>query len=613
MVAAIAVLVTAGVLTILVNAVVLAAAPALPGGFLSQRSSNFDWWIFEPSALVGAMVLAFACGVLCSTFVTRPLTAAAAGLAVAMGIASSVFLAWSALDLNVSFEAGWFGVQLIAVGMLLLIGSAFVFCWPERAAISAKLTTAGSAAGAMLLLCFSGVPVFLLAATPRVGEVSVVSGSASLSRNGIIMTVRAPNGTTQVWHLYTDGGGAQPVATRGSLAPQWAGESSGYLYYLPAGRFGFDSTSFALQVSKNAWSSRRTVVPKVSGTPRLFFSSSWSGGVFAVSQGNELTLGSLAGRGLRTFDMTGTEVEGAILLGFSNQHEFGLLYFTGDIDLAAGVTRAEGALVSYDAETGETSALQVLPAGTVLQSSVRSRQAGVSHSSDESQWATMGVITPVPRPDGVVDARAELLSMDGRSALTVFDIENAWSDGDSERMFRRCAAVEYVPRRNYLSAGGSYRYEPQTIFGDCSESARAEFPAGAIRLVGSRGDFDADWPLPEGWSGDINRIHLNGARDVVLLDIRGDSPIDNYALTLSLDGTVRIYDKGWTALGWNRFQNIIVLQYDDGETAEFAIGDEETGNVYRLFPDNEWRRVAEQRAAELRETIGRLDSRQEEE
>ena len=39
----------------------------------------------------------FACGVLCSTVVTRPLTAAAAAVAVGLAVLSLIFTLWSAL------------------------------------------------------------------------------------------------------------------------------------------------------------------------------------------------------------------------------------------------------------------------------------------------------------------------------------------------------------------------------------------------------------------------------------------------------------------------------------------------------------------------------------
>ena len=144
----------------------------------------------------------------------------------------------------------------------------------------------------------------------------------------------------------------------------------------------------------------------------------------------------------------------------------------------------------------------------------------------------------------------------------------------------------------------------QMLLADCSETARAEYPDGVVRLLGVRTGHQVTWPLSPNWSGELHRAFLEPRQEIVLLDVRGATPADAYAMTIDQSGGVRTYPAGWTALGWTTL-DYFLLQREDAAGVTLAVGDASSGEVYGLYPENELRevlleKVEQQRAAAAR-------------
>jgi len=142
------------------------------------------------------------------------------------------------------------------------------------------------------------------------------------------------------------------------------------------------------------------------------------------------------------------------------------------------------------------------------------------------------------------------------------------------------------------------------LLADCSETARAEYPDGVVRLVGVRTGHQVIWPLPPNWNGELHRAFLEPRQEIVLLDVRGATPADAFAMTIDQSGSVRTYPAGWTALGWTTL-DYFLLQREEADGVTFAVGDARRGEVYGLYPENELRevlveKIEQQRAAAAR-------------
>ena len=159
-------------------------------------------------------------------------------------------------------------------------------------------------------------------------------------------------------------------------------------------------------------------------------------------------------------------------------------------------------------------------------------------------------------------------------------------------------------RRRWRSEEGRRYSEDVILFGDCSETARAEFPGGVIRLVGIRTGHEITWPLPEAWEGDLHRMFVDPLFEVVMLDIRGATPADSYVMTISLDGTARTFPAGWEALGWTSLDFFMVKREHEAGV-EFAAIDVRDGGQYDIYPENELREVLLERLEEQRREIER--------
>jgi len=568
-----------------------------------------DWTLFVSSTVLGLGLVFFACGVLCSTVVTRPLTAAAAAVAVGLAVLSLIFTLWSGLGLAPNLEPQWLGAEMIAVAAILVTASLLVFVWPEQFGRGAALSIAGragAASTALLVLMAVFMPTVFVALTPGVDEVTVVPGSVSYARQSVAMTMREADGTTQAWMLMTDGSGARPLTGRHTLAPAMASSYGNLVaYYSRRGLFGSEGDGLDLRMVDTRGTSSWTVMHDVSGVRDLFFYSSALNAVVAFLDGDRIVLARVSGLGHTEIPLAGTPLQDATLLGWgyrvSPRGSRYLTFASGDYDPATATLGSAGAVIWYEVDNGGTRDVVSLAAGSVLPATMRNASPGAEAARPTNAWATSRVPLLIAEPgeDGATAVQLLRVVSSSNDLQPVYRIDTAWNDDAERAEFHRCAALEFAPDRRWQTDEQPRRTynEDQVLFGDCSAQTVAELGGGVIRLVGTRTGNMVTWPLPAGWQGRLNRVHLSQRQRTVLLDVRGATPEDNYAMTLDLDGNTRVYPTGWTALGWTTL-DYFLLQREHDDTVSFAVGDVRNGETYDLFPDNELREVLEQRRLE---------------
>ncbi|MGD8328661.1 MAG: ABC transporter permease subunit [Acidobacteriota bacterium] len=568
-----------------------------------------DWTLFVSSTVVGLGLMFFACAVLCSTLVTRPLTAAAASVAVGLAVLSLIFTLWSVLGLAPHLEPQWLGVEMIAVAAILVTVSLLVFAWPEQFGRGAALSVAGRAGAAgtlALVLLAIAIPALFTALTPGVNEMTVVPESVVYSGSSVAMTMRELDGTTQNWLLMTDGSGARPITGRNTLAPQMSTATSGFIaYYSRRGVLGLASDALDLRMIDTRGTTAWTAFRDMPGVRDVFFYSSSFYGTLAFVDGARIVVARTDGEERRDIRLAGTPLADAVLLGFgylrSSRGSYYLTFASGDYDPATAVLGSDGAVIMYGIDNGETREIVPLRAGSVLPAVMRNPGASAHTARPTRTWgqALVPALAAEPGEDGATAVLLERIFWRNDERQPMYRIDTAWTDDAERAEFHRCAALEFAPDRRWQSEERPRRSynEGQVLFGDCSAQTRAELGSGVIRLVGTRTGNMITWPLPAGWGGQLHRIHLAQRQRTVLLDVRGATPADNYAMTLELDGTTHIYPDGWTPLGWTTL-DFFLLQREHDDTVSFAVGDARTGEIYNLFPDNELREVLEQRRLE---------------
>lgn len=595
-------------------AVVDAVVEPLPADFV-VRAGDSDWTLFVSSTVFGLGLLFFGCGVLCSTVIGRPLTAAAAAVTVSMAAMSLVFLLWSVLGLAPHLEPQWLGAELIVLSALLGAMSLLVYSWPEqfgRGAARGVVGDAGVAAAITLLLVVIVMPTAFAAMTPRVDELDAIPGSISYGPQVVAMAMRNDAGTTQNWLLMTDGSGARPITGRHTLAPRLGSTGRDYVaYYARRGVFGTAGGTLDLRITSVAGTASWTVFRGMPGVRELFFYEVGPNGKVAFAGDGEIVVAHLNGYGHQAVPTAGTPLEGATLLALGTATSAfafpDLLMASGDVDLASATLRRDGALFAYDVESATTRELVRLAAGSVLPAMLRNPSPGADTARGGDSWARAHVplLAVEPRAGGGAGARLVRLVISNGDVQPVHEITTAWTDEAGRAAFHRCAAVERAADRRWTSDGPSYRsfVEDQVLLGDCSAQTRAELGTGVVRLVGVRSGDVVTWPLPPDGHGTVNRIWLSQRQDTVLVDMRGATSADSYAVTLDLDGNTRIYPDGWIPLGWTT-PDYFLLQREQNGAVTFAVGDARNGEIYDLFPENELREVLEQRRLEQQALVG---------
>jgi len=558
--------------------------------------------IYDPIALTSLSILLFSCAVFCSSLLNRTLTAAAAGLALALILLSGVMLVWASLSLDPTLEPQWaaFEVMLLSAGVLL--ASLVVFAWAELFGGPAGAPRGARGAGrplfvaaGVIALCVAGLPMVLADAVPVAGDLTVDPASVSFDGRAIAMTmVSADESTTQVWLLYPDASGSGPLTGLHTLAPTPVPGKAWVAYLSRRGMTGRRGGGLDLRVARLGSNAGEDwlVYQGMPGVRQLFFKGFSYTRFFnrhkvAFANGAEITVARLDGRGSATYDVGGTPLENAVILGFTGGNdEDELLFLPAGADVAARGEKAATTLSAYELESGTTRVVRDLAEGWFLPVQ-RSSEGTPSRALSEAGWERMPVITISTSP------ALELIDVLTSESWVVQEFGVDLNDAGARREFERCGVVEMPASRQWArpgSSGGVYG-EEQILFGDCTERARAEAVetfgdaagVGLIRLRGLETGDERIWPLPAGWEGSISRVFLDQGQQKVLLDIRTTRGAASYAMAIDQDGTARTFPPGWIALGWID-REWLLLKKEESGSVFIARASAASGEVRGLYP-----------------------------
>jgi ABC-2 type transport system permease protein len=588
--------------------------------------------IYHPLALVSATILLFSCSVLCSALLTRTLTAAAAGLALAMALMAGIFLVWSGLALVPRLEPQWLALELVVASAAVLLASLIVFAWGElfQGGGAAGRTTPGGRmlVGALVLVTLSAglLPLLFASVSLSPAEAGIEARSVMLSGREIVMTVAdRDSGVTQIWSLGADAGGLFPLAGRHTFAPAAVPGGHWIAYLSRRGIAGRRGSGLDLRLVNRSGTEDRLVLRDVAAERPLFFNDSARTPLsrdhrVAFLDRNRLTVARLDGRGGETRDVSGTPLENAIVLGYiagsGSEGRDWLLFLPAGWRLPAieRDRRSPAAAVPNGgwiyvpvivpvaapgaaARTAETGAAETrAPVTAVAETGAPATRAPATRGAATRATVAIELINVAMAVAGAPQERDAIV-------MPVHQFDVTWDDPLVGRDFQLCAALSIPENRRWSDReDGRIDNEPQVLFGDCTPAARGdaadlmEPPGGLIRLRGVETGEERRWPLPGDWSLpsagaaaadplSINDIFLSLAQDEVLLDIRGANAATSYALTIGHDGASRRFPPGWIPLGWLD-RSLFVLQGGGDGTVAFAIGDTRTGELRDLYPSD---------------------------
>jgi len=332
-------------------------------GVLLRRAS---FGPFDLVALASLSLLLFACAVFFSTFLPRPLPAAAAGAALALLMLAGILLLWAFLSLTPRLEPQWLAAEVTLAALLILLASLIIFA-------RAELLRQGTgwqfpALAAVVVVGLLGL-VAIPAAHARgrfTKEAVVIPGDGiAVSTSGVALTVAEPGARGQeIWLVRADGSGTLPLTGRHTLKPIFSPSERSFLYFSKRDLFGAVLADFDLRATGTDGNGDRLIVPGLPSTGELYFSLYGRRALLVVEE--TLYVIALRGSEVVARDIGGPDLAGAVLAGWIDNLEDEVLFVRMEPTSQAGIE--EMSLLAYGLENGATRTLfssRVAPAGYV--------------------------------------------------------------------------------------------------------------------------------------------------------------------------------------------------------------------------------------------------------
>ncbi len=276
--------------------------------------------LLNPITFAGALLVLFASATFFSTFLSRALTAAAAGVGLSLWLVLVTFLLWSRLDLEVHIQPELLATQLFVAGILILGASLYLFARGEMKPDRRR----------SVVLLFSVVPALAFLFLPVIHAYTRLSPSSanlyvsdmSQSGDSVAVTAVRPDGMSpQIWLVQTDGTGMRRLAPRLTMEPVFSPDGAWIAYLSGRGAIGLTSGSLSLLVMRPDGSESRllaTDLPAAEGywdAPRPAFSLDMKWVV--LKDEGRLTFARLDGKETLTIDLRGTPAENAHITGWN--------------------------------------------------------------------------------------------------------------------------------------------------------------------------------------------------------------------------------------------------------------------------------------------------------
>jgi hypothetical protein len=496
----------------------------------------------------GSVLLLFASAVFFSTFLSRALTAAAAGLVAALAVISVVFLIWSRLDLVPRFEPGLLAIELGAAGLLVLVASLFVFTRGEM--LSGRRVLRTALVGSLVVLgglVIVSLPI-LRAHTRLTPSAAALSDLQFVSAgNAIVATASGEHGeSAQTWKIYLDGSGYERLTGRFSLKPAVSPDGEWIVYLSQRGPLGLRSEEISLRAVRTDGGADRLLATGLPGRPSYLYTVddpvfSPDGERFAFSYDTNLIVAAMDNRPLIVEDLDNQDLRYSRVLGWTEDGAEILL-------ISSYWIRQEGTiLAAFDPDSGKT---------RVVFRSERRRLYSPGNGYRPEGIRLVG-LTFRKDDAGPEDDSFETLLVDVR-------------DGSVEPL---CESTCFVA----FDISNDLRYVAYEVC-ETAEPSEAEVE---LRLRDRHEGTDVALATVE---GKVWGLTLSPSADRVAVERFGVPTGRMATLVVHRDGEIRSFDEGWVPLGWTgRSGVVLVAKYRD-VGSRLAVGDADTGEIREVYP-----------------------------
>jgi len=495
----------------------------------------------------GSILLPFASAVFFSTFLSRALTAAAAGLVAALAIISVVFLIWSRLDLVPRFEPGLLAIEFGAAGILILVAALFVFTRGEM--LSGRRVLRTALIGSLIILggmMIVSLPILrahtrLTPSAAALSDLQIVPAG-----NAIVATASGEHGeSAQTWKIYLDGSGFERLTGRFAGRPAVSPDGEWVVYVSQRGPMGLRSDAIQLRAVRPDGSADHPLAPEFPvGSPYWYSLDDLivsPDGEQVVFRYDSRLIFAMKGRPLIIKRFEDLGFRHAFVLGWTEDGSEVLL-------ISSYWVNEEGTtLAAFNPKSGESR---------------------IVFRSDRKR-----VYTPRSRyrPDGIV--------------LVALGFEGESPDPNRRRFETilvdvRDGTVEPLTESSCSVAYDTSEEARQIVYGHCpSEGA----PASEVEIRVRDRVEGTDVALAT-VEGKVWGMTLSPSADRVALERFGGKAGRMATLVVHRNGEIRSFDEGWVPLGWTgRSGVVLVAKYRDVGT-RLAVGDADTGEIREVYP-----------------------------
>lgn len=492
-------------------------------------------------ASITATGLLFCTSVFFSTFLSRAMNAAAAGLAAALAMIAGMFVVWSRLDIIPRLEPGLFVLELGLAGAAFLLGSLYLFCRGELLAGRGAKKRAVMVLGiAMALLAAAAIPALWAQARLSPSDAMLAEYSLNGAGDMLVATALSRKGMSpEVWMIPTDGAGLSRAAGRLTFSPVFSPDGKKLAYLSLRGVLGLRSDDAGIRIM-DADGSHDTLLTSIKGNTfmagnAVALAFSPDGSRVALTDGLHLLIAPLQGNGPTRVDLMGTPVSGGRLVGWAREGAEVLL-------LASTWKPATTTLAAVGVRDGAIRLIHhQIPGRTFFPFGWR----------QDRSWKTIPLLTDSdPQASGGFD-------------LNLTDVENGATTPIASGV---CAGAADLSEDGSLLA---YATCPRTTAGMKSSIHLMDRNTREDRVIGQI-------------DGKAWRILISPTRDQLL--IHRLRPAGGALPTVIVDtrGSTRELQAGWIPVGWQGRQRVVLA--DDARSPRLSVADVSTGDVRVFYP-----------------------------
>ncbi|HZI95431.1 MAG TPA: ABC transporter permease subunit [Patescibacteria group bacterium] len=487
--------------------------------------------------IIPATLLLFATSVFFSTFLTRAMTAAAAGLAASLLILAGFFLLWSRLEIYPRLEPEWMALEIFLAAGLLLLASLYLF-WRGELLRGSGMRRLVPMASAMTvgLLGLVTVPLVLAHGRLTPSSAEIIQMDSSPSGDALVVTVTAKDrAIPRIWLVHSDGSGIEPVTGSLTFGPTMSPDGRWIAYFSRRGAFGL-SREFperelrAIRVDGSDDHHLATLASYTeSDRTRASIAFSPDGTRVAAIGTDKLLIAPLSGGAGQTTNLAQTPLQQGSIAGWSADGTEVIVLSDGGRSAKDGSSM----LAAVDAATGRIRPLYRSPEKTLIWLPHR-RRAG---------WTRVPIVV--------------------NGSLLLVDV----ATGNTETLDGKTAY--WSPR---ISDEGD-----ELVYALSHRVARAPGES-EIRLRNLADGTDRALATVSGMAGDIMRSPSGGSWIVNrYVDAK---PIPS--VSISHDGQTKELPPGWVGIGWYGREQVLLASVGDGSS--LAALNATSGELRRLFP-----------------------------